>query len=198
MARPKLKECERKEIQRSIINAALQMAKEMGIESLTLRNVARKAGCCAANIYEYFENKEALLSAMTAFTCNTLHDQLSGLKQTHDAASDLLAMMQATIDFHINYPESCDLLSHFCFQPGKAPMEEFESSVCLFAKVLRRLNSPKLQTKAQLESALDILRVILTGATKLIAQQETPEGRKRMQKTAKNAFLTLLSSWQSK
>jgi AcrR family transcriptional regulator len=192
MGRRKFKECERGVIRETIIDAAAKVAKEHSLHCLTLRMVAKEAGYCPASIYEYFSDKEALLVAMTVQTCNQLHERLSKLPQTNNAGNDLLAMMQETINFHIQFPESCDLFSSICFGPNKAPLPEFEQSVGLFANCLRRLESPQLHTKEQINNALDILRIILIGSTTLISQQHS----RCAKAIATNAVEVLLNGWK--
>lgn len=195
MGRRKFKDCEKMQIRASIIDAALNVVKRSGLSGLTLRIVANEAGYCPANIYEYFSDKEALLVAMTCHSCNQLYERLKSLKQTDNPGADLIAMMQATIDFHLEHPESVDLFTDICFAPGKA-LNEFEQSVCLFAMLLKRLGSVKLKTKQQIDNALDILRVILAGSTRLISQQDTPKGLRRTRAIATKTMQVLLAGWQ--
>src|SRR5262249_42351451 len=108
MARPKRKDSERDEIRGSILNVAMSVARREGLQGLTLRLVAKEARYSPASIYEYFSDKDALLVAMACQTCNQLYDRLCSLEKSDSAAMDLMALMQATIDFHAACPESSD------------------------------------------------------------------------------------------
>src|SRR2546423_15566278 len=54
----------RQEIRQSILTAAREIAALEGWQSVTTRKVAERIECSQPTIYGYFENKEAILSAL--------------------------------------------------------------------------------------------------------------------------------------
>src|SRR6266567_5503938 len=58
------RERERQEIRQSILSAARQIAVEEGWQAVTTRKVAERIEYSQPTIYEYFENKEAMLLAL--------------------------------------------------------------------------------------------------------------------------------------
>lgn len=198
MGRRKFKECERVVIKETIINAAAKVAKEQGVKNLTLRNVAKEAGYCPANIYEYFSDKEELLADLSRKAIIILFERLMQLPKSPDAPSQLLAMMQEAIEFHIQYPEACDLFCRICFGLHKGVLPEFEQTVALFANVLRQLNRPQLQSEDEIEEGLDTLRLILIGASKLFSHDNSPEWFQRTRKVPTNALKVILAGWLQK
>jgi AcrR family transcriptional regulator len=53
------------ETKRSIIAAAEKLFSERGYETVTIREIAKEAGCSHTTIYIYFQDKEALLHALS-------------------------------------------------------------------------------------------------------------------------------------
>ncbi|MGM0884737.1 MAG: TetR/AcrR family transcriptional regulator [Bacillota bacterium] len=53
------------ETKRSIIAAAIKLFGERGYESVTIREIAKEAGCSHTTIYIYYQDKEALLHALS-------------------------------------------------------------------------------------------------------------------------------------
>jgi AcrR family transcriptional regulator len=50
--------------QKEIINAALGIISERGLEALTMKNIAARVGFSDAAVYRHFQNKSCILSAM--------------------------------------------------------------------------------------------------------------------------------------
>lgn len=58
------RERNRMEMRRNVLDAAQKMVAEGGFEHLTIRGIARELGYSPGAIYEYFENKEAILCSL--------------------------------------------------------------------------------------------------------------------------------------
>lgn len=63
------RERERQEIRQSILEAARQIAAEDGWQAVTTRKVAELIEYSQPTIYEYFENKEAILLSAIVMVC---------------------------------------------------------------------------------------------------------------------------------
>lgn len=64
MPRPKLSEAEITTMQEAILDAAARLLHEEGFEALTMRAIAERVGVSHMVLYNYFENREALLAAL--------------------------------------------------------------------------------------------------------------------------------------
>jgi len=100
------RERERQEIRKSILSAAREIAAEEGWQAVTTRKVAERIEYSQPTIYEYFENKEAILLALLRYG----YEQLVTVMQAAFAATDdpearLLAMSEAYWDFAFRSPE---------------------------------------------------------------------------------------------
>jgi AcrR family transcriptional regulator len=80
-----------------IVQAAWEMAREGGLASLSLRDVARRVGISAPSVYSYFESKNAIYDAMFAEGAQDYLDYARERERTGDRLADLQAGMR---DFH--------------------------------------------------------------------------------------------------
>lgn len=63
-------------LERTIIDAALRLLQEKGIEAVTMREVARAAGTTTPTIYERFKDRDHLIDALTDFHRDRLLETL--------------------------------------------------------------------------------------------------------------------------
>ncbi len=77
----------------NILTAALQIVKEEGWQSLSLRKIADKIEYTAPIIYEYFANKEAILQELTRQGYTLLFNRLKEAKDQHEGPADQLEAM---------------------------------------------------------------------------------------------------------
>src|SRR5947209_19623641 len=99
------RERERQEIRQSILSAAQAIAAEEGWQAVTTRKVAERIEYSQPTIYEYFENKEAILLALLRYG----YERLLAVIQAAAASSDdpearLLTMSDAYWDFAFRSP----------------------------------------------------------------------------------------------
>ena len=74
-------------VMRYFIDAAKELANESGIESITIRSVAERAGYNSASLYNYFESLDQLL----AFTSiDLMYDWLSDLAKIEETDFDVM------------------------------------------------------------------------------------------------------------
>jgi AcrR family transcriptional regulator len=100
------REREKQEIRQKILVAAQQIAAEEGWQAVTTRKVAEHIEYSQSTIYEYFENKEAILLALL----RSGYEQLvvvvqAAFASTDDPEARLLAMGEAYWDFAFRSPE---------------------------------------------------------------------------------------------
>jgi AcrR family transcriptional regulator len=72
-------------LKKAIMDSALQMAAESGLESLSLREIARRIGVTTAAPYYHFKDRQSLLIELAILGYGELFD---ALRQAHHAASD--------------------------------------------------------------------------------------------------------------
>jgi len=125
------------DLRRTLLDAARDLAVEQGIDSFTLREVARRAGVSHAAPYHHFADKAALVEALTVETYRRLTEAISyACEQTKGTTLDrLLAIGVAYVEFAVGHPAEFRLMSRFgiCEDPllekpmdiaDRSPVEE--------------------------------------------------------------------------
>lgn len=100
----------RKQEQRSeetknmILVAAGELFSQKGYDSVTMREIAKEAGCSHTTIYIYFKDKEALLHQLSMPALHDLHQQLLSISclDTLTAIDKLKAISREYISFCMN------------------------------------------------------------------------------------------------
>src|ERR1700716_2014796 len=132
-----------------ILDAAVACFAKRGFHQASMHDISAEAGISVGLIYRYFENKEAVISAMADRHKKEIHDMLERAKQ----APSLL--------------ESLEILftAHCC---EDAPQVVSAFVVDLYAEAAR---NPRMADLVR-----DVLQTAMNGVTELIAQ--SPEAAK--------------------
>lgn len=94
------KERQKSEMRAGILTAAWQLVMDSGWQSLSIRKIADSIEYSVPVVYEYFENKEAILLEFTRLGYALLAEKLKLAKAAHpDPAAQLEAMAYAYWDF---------------------------------------------------------------------------------------------------
>lgn len=97
-----------------VLDAAMQLLADEGLEGLTLQRLAAELGYVTTALYRYFDSKDALLAALQARTIEELHrrfredqsrlDALAALSRLRPAERQLLGLLAAA-RFYMQLPE---------------------------------------------------------------------------------------------
>lgn len=80
------------DLRHRLVAAAAAAVAEGGVESVSLRSVAREAGTSTNAVYTLFGNREALLSAAVAGAVESFFAAQAAVRPTGDALADLFAL----------------------------------------------------------------------------------------------------------
>jgi AcrR family transcriptional regulator len=101
----------KEETRLNILDASLEIVKEEGWHSLSMRKIADKIEYTAPIIYEYFSNKEGILLELTRKGYIILAGEVRAARDKHEApAEQLEAMWIAYWDFAFKYKELYQLM----------------------------------------------------------------------------------------
>ncbi|MGG3641557.1 TetR/AcrR family transcriptional regulator [Bacillus gobiensis] len=92
------------ETKNNILTAAKELFADRGYDTVTMRQIAKKAGCSHTTIYIYFKDKEALLHQLSMPSLLKLQKQMEQIAQ-HDALTPEDRLKQISHKF-----------IHFCLQ----------------------------------------------------------------------------------
>ncbi|MFD0710375.1 TetR/AcrR family transcriptional regulator [Paenibacillus sp. GCM10027626] len=76
------------ETKQSILAAATQLFGERGYDTVTMREIAKQAGCSHTTIYIYFHDKEALLHLLSMPPLDQLKQQLTDILHTAQQSAE--------------------------------------------------------------------------------------------------------------
>ena len=106
-----------------ILEAAWEMAREGGLASLSLRDLARRVGMQAPSLYSYFDSKNAIYDAMFAQGAQDYLDYAKARERTGDPLEELQAGMRGFVEFCTEDPARYQLLFQRTI-PGFEPSPE--------------------------------------------------------------------------
>lgn len=94
------------DVRAGILNASLQLMNEGGLGTLSMREVARRAGVSHQAPYHYFQDREAILAELAGEGFDQLYDyMISAVGLARDRTAKSRAMGEAYIRFALNHPE---------------------------------------------------------------------------------------------
>ena len=89
-----------KNLKEQLVTTARAQLSSLGYSGMTVRSVAAECGVGIGTVYNYFENKDALVAAVMI---EDWHECLSGVERSKTARDTLYAIHRALIDFAEKY-----------------------------------------------------------------------------------------------
>jgi len=89
----------------AILKAALNLISRKGLDSLSLREIARRVGYSPAGLYEYFDGKDDILRALARQGDAVLRAKFENVSSNLPAKEYLIQICLTYVDFVINYSE---------------------------------------------------------------------------------------------
>lgn len=103
-------EQQRQEMRGAILDAARELFVERGVESVTMREIARRIGYSATAIYLHFKDKEALIRALCDTDFLSLARELQAIEQIPDPIERLHLLGLGYVRFAMTHPNHYRLL----------------------------------------------------------------------------------------
>lgn len=98
-------------IRRHILDAAMEIMLAEGFAALSMRGIASRLSMTAANIYNYFSNKDEIYLAIQTRGFETLVKQFSEIAAEAIAPRDKLkAMIRAYLDFGLTHADQYEIM----------------------------------------------------------------------------------------
>ena len=100
-----------RELREKILESALDIITEKGLDGLTMRRLASKTGMTAPNLYNYFSNKDEIYIHLVIRGFEMLHADLSAALCRHtDKTARLRALIDAYMAFGMAKPRYYDIM----------------------------------------------------------------------------------------
>jgi AcrR family transcriptional regulator len=99
------------DLRRAMLDASLALIRDEGLERLSMREVARRAGVSHQAPYHHFADKEAILAALVAEGFELLRQaSLKATEGVKDPSARLTALGQAYVQFALSHPAHFKLM----------------------------------------------------------------------------------------
>jgi AcrR family transcriptional regulator len=142
-----------------ILDAAWDMAREGGLASLSLRDLARRVGMSAPSLYSYFDSKMAIYDAMFGQGAQQYLEYARSRPRSGDPLEELQAGMRAFVQFCTEDPVRYQLLFQRTI-PGFEPSRESYAPAVEGLELVRQQLADLGMTD---QKALDLLTAIGNG-----------------------------------
>lgn len=113
-------------LRRALMDEALKIIREQGVEAITLRDLARRTRVTHAAPHHHFRDKAALIAALSREGMTLLDEAMTAAEETAGSspAERLLAVARAYVIFATGHPEYFAVMfrPEGC-EPGPGPME---------------------------------------------------------------------------
>jgi AcrR family transcriptional regulator len=93
-----------------ILDVALELVVERGIDGLSLREIARRVDYSPAGLYEYFDGKDAIVDALASEGYRRLESRLVSVPVDLDPVERLVELGMAYVAFAHDHPEYFQLI----------------------------------------------------------------------------------------
>lgn len=196
------RERERQEIRQSILTAAQQIAAEEGWQAVTTRKVAERIEYSQPTIYEYFENKEAILLALLRYGYEQLVTVMQkAFASTDDPEARLLTMTEAYWDFAFRSPELYQVMHGLAGLPfgwHPEPPAEVKQSFGLAHDAVEQWAASKGIEIPHLNNLLEARRGLIHGLITMTMAGRIAGGQERAKHILLETMRDLLFAWSQR
>src|SRR5262245_41958908 len=110
------------DLRQIVIHASLALIEEGGLDRLSMREVARKAGISHQAPYHYFGDREAILASLAGEGFSRLGKSLARAAADAGESGDaVVAMGKAYVDFAIRHPAHFQVM----FRADAVPLDRY-------------------------------------------------------------------------
>ena len=120
----------------TILNAAKETFEERGLDSLSIRAIARKIDHSVGTIYLYFKSKSDLIEALKSEGFLILLQKINTLPSCANAIQTLQQICSAYIEFALSHHSYYELMFSSYMISGEATAQVLHSKSCAFTDKL--------------------------------------------------------------
>lgn len=135
----------------SIVEAAWRLAREHGIQLVSLRDLAKDVGMQQPSLYAYFDSKNALYDAMFADGNRQLLDELDSLVLPADPRAALRLTLRAFANFAVADPARNSLLFRQVIPGFEPSFESYALAQEALARIVSVMNSAGVSDPADVD-----------------------------------------------
>lgn len=165
------------DLRRALIRGGRDLLRESGVEAVTVRAAAARAGVSVSAPYRHFADKQALLSAILADGLRGLSSDLA-VAGTGDAMTCLRALGHRFVDVILAEPDLFRLLSAIDASSGADPelAEAERAAFAAFADLIAAAVAEGAIEVESVDATVLTMRCVMQGmATMIVANQISTE-----------------------
>ena len=188
-------------MRQSILSAAREIAAEEGWQAVTTRKVAERIEYSQPTIYEYFENKEAMLLALLRSGYQQMVTVMQeAFASTADPEARLLAMTEAYWDFAFRSPELFQVMHGLAgisfgrYGHPDTPVE-VKQSFGLAREAMEQWAQARGVERADITDLVEARRSLLHGFITLALARRIAGGPDRAKHILQETMKDLLFAW---
>jgi AcrR family transcriptional regulator len=110
-----------------LIQSARELAREVGVDAFTLREVSRRAGVSSAAPYYHFPNRAALVRVLVA---EAFEELTNAMLEAKHAQSEPLTALKATKIAYVNFALRCPTEFGFMFRRDLGTLDSSQPERC--------------------------------------------------------------------
>lgn len=163
------------DLRRALVRSGRELLREGGVEAVSVRAAAARAGVAVSAPYRHFADKQALLSAILIDGLRSLSDDLT-VADADDAMARLRALGHRFVDIIVAEPDLFRLLSAVGTSPEADPelVEAEQAAFAAFAEVIAAARSEGALEVDSVDSAMLTMRCVMQGLATMIATNQLP------------------------
>lgn len=197
MSAKERRERERREMKAGILAVARDIAQEEGWGGVTIRKVAEGIEYSPPTIYEYFQNKDALLKELALEGFRTMYGMMEAAYNAVPTPEDRLrAVALAHWDFAWTHPDLYQVMHGLSGVPYQSavPSEIVDVYMLVKSAAMPALGVGE-ESSEELRDAIDLLRSAIHGLVSHAMQDQLIGGRERGRQLVERAVHNLIASW---
>lgn len=134
-----------------IVDAAWNLAREHGIQLVSLREIAREVGMQQPSLYAYFDSKNALYDAMFADGNRQLLATLDSIVRPADPRAALKVFLRAFADFAVADPARNSLLFRRMIPGFEPSVESYAVAQQVLGRVATVMNAAGVTDRGDID-----------------------------------------------
>ena len=132
-------------LERTIVTAATRLLDKHGIDSITMREVAKAAGTTTPTLYERFKDRDALLIGVLDRIAYDMLDRMQSTKSVE-------GLCEVFLEYCVDYPNRLDLLHKVW--PNTIPTERKRPTYDLAVSLLQSEQGHSVKKANEIASAI--------------------------------------------
>lgn len=194
------RERQKAELRQAILDAAREIAAQEGWHAVTTRKVADKIEYSLPTLYEYFENKAALLAELNREGYRQLLAALQTARaKSADVREDAREIALAYCNFAWQHRELYEVMHGLSgvYLEEATYHNEAQALLAEAHVMLSEWAKAEKVKLANIDDAVHVLWATLHGIASLALAKQVPGGKKRAATLARQAVDDLLSAWKA-